>query len=61
MVEELLRVVKVDDNTKYEVYSFGDKYIIIDYFKGQVMGESIPLMKHEIVNYLKNNKLYIEE
>jgi hypothetical protein len=62
MIEELLRVVKVNENIKYEVYDGGDgKYIVVSYFNGEVMGQSQPLMKHEIINYLKNSDLYIEE
>ena len=61
-MEELLREVKVNEKVKYEVYDAGNgKRIIVDYYNDEVMGESMPLMEHEIYYHLKNNGLYIED
>ena len=52
-MEELIKIVIVDDEVKYEIYSVGEKFIIVDYFKEEVNGESIPLMEYEIEKYLQ--------
>ena len=52
-MEELIKIVIVDDEVKYEIYSVGEKFIVVDYFKEEVNGESIPLMEHEVEKYLQ--------
>ena len=52
-MEELIKIVIVNDEVKYEIYNVGEKFIVVDYFKEEVNGESIPLMEYEIEEYLK--------
>ena len=56
-MEELIKKVIVNKEVKYEIYSVGKKFIVVDYLNEQVNGESIPLMEYEIENYLKNSGL----
>ena len=56
-MEELIKKVIVNKEVKYENYSVGKRFIVVDYFNEQVNGESIPLMEYEIENYLKNSGL----
>ena len=56
-MEELIKKVIVNKEIKYEIYSAGKRFIVIDYLNEQVNGESIPLMEYEIENYLKNSGL----
>ena len=52
-MEELIKNVIIDDEVRYEIYKVGEKFIVVDYFKEEVNGESIPLMEYEIEEYLK--------
>ena len=52
-MEELIKIVIVNDEVKYEIYNIGEKFIVVDYFKEEVNGESISLMEHEIEKYLQ--------
>ena len=52
-MEELIKNVIVNDEIRYEIYEMNGKFIIVDYFKEEVNGESIPLMQHEIEKYLQ--------
>ena len=52
-MEELIKIVKIDDEVRYEIYKVGKKFVVVDYFKEEVNGESIPLMEHEIEKYLQ--------
>ena len=52
-MEELIKIVIVNDEVKYEIYNVGEKFIVVDYFKEEVNGESIPLMEYEIEKYLQ--------
>lgn len=56
-MEELIKKVIVNKEVKYEIYSTGKRFIVVDYLNEQVNGESIPLMEYEIENYLKNSGL----
>ena len=56
-MEELIKKVIVNKEVKYEIYSAGKRFIVVDYFNEQVNGESTPLMEYEIENYLKNSGL----
>ena len=52
-MEELIKNVIIDDEIRYEIYKINGKFIIVDYFKEEVNGESIPLMEHEVEKYLQ--------
>ena len=52
-MEELIKNVIIDDEIRYEIYKINGKFIIVDYFKEEVNGESIPLMEYEIEKYLQ--------
>ena len=52
-MEELIKNVRVNDEIRYEIYEMNGKFIIVDYFKEEVNGESIPLMEYEIEKYLQ--------
>ena len=52
-MEELIKNVRVNDEIRYEIYEMNGKFIVVDYFKEEVNGESIPLMEYEIEKYLK--------
>ena len=52
-MEELIKNVIIDDEVRYEIYKVGKKFVVVDYFKEEVNGESIPLMECEIEEYLK--------
>ena len=49
---ELIKTVEVNKLIKYEIYSYGSYYIVVDYFNNEVNGESIPLEDYELEEYI---------
>ncbi len=63
-MEELIKNVIIDDEVRYEIYKVGKKFVVVDYFKEEVNGESIPLMEYEIEKYslpLTKNTTFITD
>ena len=52
-MEKLVKTVKVNEFVKYEIYNYGKYYIVVDYLNNMINGESFPLIKQEIEEYLK--------
>ena len=52
-MEKLVKTVKVNEFVKYEIYNYGKYYIVVDYLSNMINGESFPLIKQEIEEYLK--------
>ena len=51
-MEKLIKIVEVNEFVKYEIYNYGKYYIIVDYLNNMINGESFPLIKQEIEEYL---------
>ena len=52
-MEKLIKIVEVNEFVKYEIYNYGKYYIVVDYLSNMINGESFPLIKQEIEEYLK--------
>ena len=52
-MEKLIKIVVVNEFVKYEIYNYGKYYIVVDYLSNMINGESFPLIKQEIEEYLK--------
>lgn len=52
-MEKLIKIVEVNEFVKYEIYNYGKYYIVVDYLNNMINGESFPLIKQEIEEYLK--------
>ena len=52
-MEKLIKTVEVNEFVKYEIYNYGKYYIVVDYLNNMINGESFPLIKQEIEEYLK--------
>lgn len=52
-MEKLIKTVEVNEFVKYEIYNYGKYYIVVDYLSNMINGESFPLIKQEIEEYLK--------
>ena len=52
-MEKLIKTVEINEFVKYEIYNYGKYYIVVDYLSNMINGESFPLIKQEIEEYLK--------